>query len=284
MGNSEPEPEHFFCSKAKSKSILENWEYPFLINKSPFNKINVVFCHGFNSNHNVFWSSIEAINKELGINYYSFTLPGNNLTPATENQLYLEYYADLTVDFIKKLNLKEVILVGHSMGAANAALIYKRIPEIISKIVFIAPMNKANLPLKDLFYEKFFPKTPEEMLEFLTIYEYDKKKYKNPKYLKWAKTFFNYEYFNNKNIVDLSRNFLKNNMMDQIEEGLKQIKCPALLVLGEKDGIVLQQETKEYFEKLIGHVQTEIIPRTGHLIYSENPERFNKVFSMFLKN
>ncbi|MXR44541.1 alpha/beta hydrolase [Mycoplasma hyopneumoniae] len=268
---------------SQSNNILDNWNYPFVINRNPFSKIHIVFCHGFNSNHNVFSSTIDSISKKIPLNYYSFTLPGNNLTPASEDQLYLEYYADLTVSFIKKLNLKEVILVGHSMGAAIAALIYKRIPKVIVKIVFIAPMNKANLPLKDFFYEKFFPKTPEEMLEFMPIYEYDKEKYKDPKYLKWAKSLYNYEYFNNFNIVSLAQNLLKNNMMDQIEQALKSIKTPTLLVLGQRDGIVLQQETKTYFESLIPQVQTEIIPKTGHLIYSENPEYFNQIFSDFLK-
>lgn len=285
--------------EANDIDILNFWKYPFVVNWNPENKINIVFCHGFNSNHNVFWPVIESISKEIGANYYSFTLPGNNLTPAKEEDLYLENYANLTVNFIKKLNLENVILVGHSMGAGTASLVHKILTtpkksgffslgnkkpkQIISKMVFIGAMNKANLPLKDFFYEKFFPKTPEEMLEFLPIYEYDKEKYKNPKYLEWAKTVFNYEYFNNHNIVTLSQNLLKNNMMDQIEEGIKSVGCPALLILGEKDGIVLQQETKSYFESLIPHVQTEIIPKTGHLIYSENPEHFNKIFIDFLK-
>ncbi|MHA0261514.1 alpha/beta fold hydrolase [Mesomycoplasma ovipneumoniae] len=259
------------------------WPYPFIMNQSPYNKINIVFCHGFNSSHKIFGGVIESISKEIGVNFYAYTLPGNNLTPAKDNQLYVDYYADLTVEFIKKLNIKNVVLVGHSMGGGYGALVYKRIPELISKMVFIGPMNKANLPLKDLFYEKFFPKTPEEMLEFLPIYEYDKEKYKDPKYLEWAKATFNYEYFNNYYIVTLSKNLLKNNMMDQIEDGIKSIKCPTLLVLGEKDGIVLQQETKSYFESLIPHVQTEIIPKTGHLIYTENPEYFNRIFIDFLK-
>ncbi|MBG0730968.1 alpha/beta fold hydrolase [Mycoplasma sp. 'Moose RK'] len=253
------------------------WKYPFVVNYSPFNKINIVFCHGFNSNHMIFF---EAAARIKGANYYSFTLPGNNLTPATDEQLSMEYYANLIVEFIKKLGIKDVILVGHSMGAGNAALVYHRIPELISKIVFIGPMNKANLPLAPLFYEKFFPKTPSEMLEFLTIYEYDKEKFKNPKYQKWAENVFDYNFYNNDNIVKLGKHLPEN--MDRIEAGIATVKCPALLVLGENDGIVLQKETKSYYQKLIPSIQVEIIPKTGHLIYTENPDYFNNIFQSFL--
>ncbi|MXR56968.1 alpha/beta hydrolase, partial [Mycoplasma flocculare] len=60
---------------SQSNNILDNWNYPFVINRNPFSKIHIVFCHGFNSNHNVFSSTIDSISKKIPLNYYSFTLP-----------------------------------------------------------------------------------------------------------------------------------------------------------------------------------------------------------------
>ncbi|WP_434336774.1 alpha/beta fold hydrolase [Mesomycoplasma conjunctivae] len=256
-----------------------NWNYPYIISESKENKINLVFCHGFNSNHSVFY---QVISKIPGVNYYSFTLPGCNLTPAEPHQLNMEYYAQEIVRFIKELNLNEVVLVGHSMGAGNAALVYKLIPERIKKIAFIGPMNKANMPLATLFYNKFFPKTPQEMLDFFTIYEYDKEKYQDPKWLDWANKVFDYEYFNNKNIVQLGSTLPQYYIMDKIEEGLKEVKCPAMLILGERDGIMMKEETIQYYLSIIENIRVEVIPYTGHLIYTENEEGFLQVFKPFL--
>lgn len=257
-----------------------NWDYPYVINYDKNNKINIVFCHGFNSNHNVFWSAVADLKD---VNYFSFTLPGCNMTPAMPHQLNMEYYAHELVRFIKTLNLKDVILVGHSMGAGNAALVYKLIPELIKKIVFIGPMNKANMPLAQLFKDNFFPKTPQQMLDFMTIYEYDKEKYKDPKWLEWATATFDYEYHNNDNIVALGMTLPQDYIMDKIDEGLKQVSCPALLVLGENDGIVLKDENMAYYKSVIPHIQIEVIPKTGHLIYTENKKDFIKVFDKFIR-
>lgn len=258
-----------------------NWPYPYVINQNNKNGINLVFCHGFNSSHGVFYPIVSHLKN---VNYYSFTLPGNNLTPAKPDQLNMEFYAKEICNFIDVLDLKDVYLIGHSMGAGNAALVYKLIKQKIKKIAFIAPMNKSNLVLKELYYNNFFPKTPKQMLDFFTIYEYDKNKYKDQKWLKWAEQVFDYEYFNNENIVKLGDTLPKESIMNKIEEGLKVINIPSMLILGERDGIMMKQETKQYFKSLIKNIEIHEIPLTGHLIYTENKEEFLKVFEPFLLN
>nr|WP_318027963.1 alpha/beta hydrolase [Mycoplasmopsis bovis] len=47
----------------------------------------------------------------------------------------------LVIEFIEKNNLKNVTLIGHSMGGGTISLAYKLRPDLFKKMVYIAPMT-----------------------------------------------------------------------------------------------------------------------------------------------
>ncbi len=56
-------------------------------------------------------------------NYYALQFPGSNLTkPVKNHKISVIYYAKLLIEFITKNNIKNITLIGKSMGASNCCI------------------------------------------------------------------------------------------------------------------------------------------------------------------
>lgn len=68
-------------------------------------KYNAIFIHGFSSSHDRHSDIFKRLNDQL-VNYYTFDLPGHGQKQVDEQQeLKLNYFADLVVDLSSKNNL-----------------------------------------------------------------------------------------------------------------------------------------------------------------------------------
>ena len=65
-------------------------------------------------------------------------------------------------------------------------------------------------------------------------------------------------------------------------EQFQQIKCPVLLILGERDGLVGDPKKTRIVAQNIPDVQVEILD-TGHLISAEMPAEFNTLVMEFIQ-
>lgn len=81
-------------------------------------KPTVLFVHGFNSNL--------EFTKNLWDNPYfdviALDLPGNGKSK-TDKRITVELFQNTTQEFIKKMDLKNIIVFGHSLGAASATFV-----------------------------------------------------------------------------------------------------------------------------------------------------------------
>ncbi|MBU4690878.1 alpha/beta fold hydrolase [Mycoplasma zalophi] len=259
-----------------------NYKYPyvFIDNKKPEQPI--IFVHGFNSSCERF--NIFAQNWKEN-DYYAISFPGNNnLKPLDNDEVSVESFSDILIKFIDDNNLKNVILVGHSMGGATISLAYKKRPELFSKMLYIAPMNKTSLAKQKDYLESYFPKTFEQYLDFLQALYYDISKFtNNEEWMNQNKKCFDPNDFNNEIIVKLGYSLPNMQIMNKIEAGLNAINVPTLLVLGEKDGVIDRDTCLKYFQDNVKNIKTTYIPKTGHMMYEENFEEFMKIVAPFLR-
>ncbi|HEX9007727.1 MAG TPA: hypothetical protein VF837_00500 [Patescibacteria group bacterium] len=112
-------------------------------------KGDVILIHGLNGR----WVSLKKIGdaaRELGFKVHIIKALGYNLKSIPEGA------ADIS-EYIKKNNLKNVTLIGHSKGALNAIYVLKdpEIDQIVRKVIIIAG------PLKGLFLSRFTPTAGE---------------------------------------------------------------------------------------------------------------------------
>lgn len=262
----------------KMHDILKKLPQIFINNQAPKNPI--VFVHGFNSSYEadeLFYNNYKEAD------YYAFSLPGNNLLPATKEQLNVPYYAQLVAEFIKNKNLNNVILVGHSMGGGIISLVSALIPGLIYKMIFVAPMNKTSLVLKEVFFDDYFPQDVAGLHKFIKNLFFDPVWLEDLKFKKELEQNFNYELHNNQNIKILGKSLPQMKLMEQIENALLEIKVPTLLILGEKDGIIQRDECRAYFEKCIKNLQVKIVPKTGHMILKEATQTYIQIIDDFIK-
>jgi 3-oxoadipate enol-lactonase len=82
-----------------------------------------------------------------------------------------------------------------------------------------------------------------------------------------------------KPIINLAKGCLKHNVDDRIRE----IKAPTLIIVGEKDILIPLQYSKILNEKIEGS-KLVVIKECGHVPPLEKPEEFNKIVLDFLKD
>ncbi|MFD1165611.1 alpha/beta fold hydrolase [Sphingobacterium daejeonense] len=117
-----------------SSSKSQTSEFPFKVDKDGQGKKNIIFIPGFASSGEV-WNESQ---KELGNDYTSYilTMPGFAGVPAQANPTF-KGWRDLIIEFIKKENISNPIIIGHSLGGVMAMDIAATAPDIISKIIVV---------------------------------------------------------------------------------------------------------------------------------------------------
>ncbi|QBF34364.1 alpha/beta hydrolase [Mycoplasmopsis phocirhinis] len=263
------------------KQIIYDYPYVFKDNHNP--NENIIFVHGFNSNPNAFKIFEKYWTKS---NYYAIQFPGNSKVKAKKNhKLNVYQYAQLLVEFVEQNDLKNVTLIGHSMGGGTISLAYKLKPHLFKKMVYIAPMNKTSLATAETYKQTYFPKTFDEFLNFLQGLYFDISKFTNDeKWMRLTKATFNADDFNNSDVVELGNSLPVLKLHEDIELGLKSITVPTLLILGEKDAVIDRDNCLNYFNEHVKYVQTTFIPKTGHMMFEENWENFISILEPFLLN
>lgn len=96
-----------------------------------------VLVHGIGMGRIVF-AGVAEILAEHG-RVYAIDLPGFGDSPEPGSAHSIETTADLVARFISDESLRNVVLVGHSMGTQVVAEVAARRPELVAKLVLIAP-------------------------------------------------------------------------------------------------------------------------------------------------
>ncbi|EIN14975.1 Esterase/lipase [Mycoplasmopsis agalactiae 14628] len=259
--------------------IIYDYPYYFKDNNS---EQNIIFCHGFNSKY----TALELFaNQHSKFNFYALQFPGSNLTkPIEDHKVSIKEYSRLLIEFIIKNNIKNVILIGKSMGAATAVLAYKTRPELISKLVLITPINKSQLELDVWKQKKYLPTNFDEYLHNfvpLIYYEY-KLLQKDKDWIFKASAKFDPKYYNNEWVKELDNQLTDLKIHNEIEQAYLSVKIPTLIILADKDRLIDCELSKQYFHKHMPKARIEIITNSAHMVYKEKSDVLNSLIEHFL--
>ncbi len=86
---------------------------------SPKKKGTLVFLHGWGSNSTLWFNSTLGL-PDQGYELYFFDLPGFGKSQGPEHAFFLDDYAKVVTQLIKKLNITNPTLIGHSFGGKIA--------------------------------------------------------------------------------------------------------------------------------------------------------------------
>ncbi len=253
----------------------------------------LLFIHGL-ANYALVWKK----NIDYLKQYYrciAIDLPGNGLSDQNPHNFSMAFFADAVHDLIKALNLKNVCIVGHSMGGQVAMTTLLRHPESAKTMALCAPAGFEVFSAleKTMYYSTmhlfdFF--TSEEHILAQTI---ENSFYSSPQQgssviadLKQLMRTYKPNYY--KKMIEAC---IKSMVKDTVYSQLQNIQQPTLVMFGKKDALIPN--------KLIHHTTTEalavactakipnahlvLIPDCGHFVQWEKAEEVNKNIVAFLE-
>jgi pimeloyl-ACP methyl ester carboxylesterase len=242
----------------------------------------LLLLHGFGSSLQAWddWS----LTLEQKYRVIRLDLPGFGLTGASPANDYSEE-KDLAIltHFADKLGLEKFSVVGHSMGGKMAWSLAASQPERVQALVLMAP---------DGFPEtKDIGTKPYEVPAIMGLIKYVLPKYFVRKSIEPA--------FSD---ADALNNALVNRYFDMLRAPgvrgailersnqtiytdpvprLKAIKAPTLLIWGKQDQMIPSTNAQSY-ANVLSNSTTVLVPKLGHLLQEEQPEKGLAVVMQFL--
>ena len=228
----------------------------------------MVFLHGWRSSKEVWQSMI----KDLGLKlkdweFFALDLPGFGQSPAPKSAWNVNDYANLVGEFIQKLNLNNVTLVGHSFGGRAAIRLSALRPNLVKKLVLLdaagfameknkkAAIKIAAKIVKPIFKPKFMQGLRKKIYQKIGAEDY----LATPEL---QKTFIN--------VVE-----------EDLTESLKRILQPTLIVFGENDADT-PVATAEKMKGLVANSRLMVLKDAGHFSFLDQPAELIKVLSDFV--
>lgn len=257
--------------------------YPNLKNTKNKEKPIIFLIHGFGTDHRCFRYLEHQIKN---YNYYSFDLPGSAIgIKYSSNSLKISSMAKLIIKYIELNNLKNIVLIGHSMGGAICGIVASSIPKKINSLIMLSPLNKTSLPKLIDKFDKFnvrdyksFMKLQKEIFvnPDATLEEIDKEEYYDQTLLLFKNNF--------KSLLIIMISIIDIREIIYADLKFRKIKVPTLILLGEKDRFIRVKQCKIYFEKIITNdIDIRIIESSGHGFFVEKKHDFFKIINDYIK-
>lgn len=223
-------------------------------------KKNIVLLHGWGQNIEMMDSLGKKLMEDAVITIVD--LPGHGKSEEPYKELQIYDFAEILKILLDKLKIKNPILIGHSFGG-RIAIIYASKYEVEKLILFGAPCirknKKLSLKVKIL---KFLKKVP--LINKLE--NFAKKNIGSRDY---------------KNATPMMRQILVNTVNEDLTEQAKKIKCPTLLIWGDKDLEAPVEDAKD-LEKIMKDAGLIIYPDGTHYTYIEFQETIINVIKSFI--
>ena len=236
----------------------------------------VILLHGLGGSSQVWQFNIAALAEK-----YHVVVPdqigfGKSDKPLVNYRI--RTYVDFLDQFCKQLKIERASLVGNSMGGWIATAFTAAFPDRVDKLVLVDAAGYA--PPKDLDTRTFYglnPTTREGMKVLV------------------AKVFYNKLFLSDAAIdqaiatrLAAGDGYTINSITESIirgedflDDSVKTIKRPTLLIWGRQDGLVPLAEG-EHFNKDIAGSKLVVVDQCGHMPQIEKPAEFNAAVLKFL--
>ncbi len=134
----------------------------------------LVFLHGWQQNSRSFLPLVPFLYQHYRL--FFLDLPGFGQSEKPPLNFSSFDYAGVITAWLKKRNLKKIVLVGHSFGGKIAAIISTENPQMVKKLILIAssglPHRQAVSNLIKLFPKKTLEKLPSHLKTIFASRDY----------------------------------------------------------------------------------------------------------------
>lgn len=247
----------------------------------------IVLVHGWSADH----TSYDQVFDELSKNFQviSYDLRGHGISDRPEKGLSIKRFATDLEELLDYLNLQEVTLVGHSMGASISFEYVKNFGVQRLKSVSIFDMTPKLINEGDwnlgLYHGKY---TREDSLNDLTVINED--------LIEFAKSFIKIAVpYLTDDLMNEQLDLLINNntphvlsamwhamAVSDFRDVLPNLTVPTQIVYGEKSTLY-SKESADYLASQIPDAKVVSFENCTHLLIVENPTRTTQVIAEMAK-
>ena len=216
-------------------------------------RLPVVLIHGYGMSSRYMVPTARRLAMERTV--YAPDLPGHGRSEDPGRTLTVPELASILYEWMDAAGLGRVVLLGNSMGSQIAVELAVRHPERIDRLILTAPTvdPEARTFLRQFprFVRTAFAERPS--LLFWVFWDYLRA---GPRRIFWE---------------------MKVAFADRIEDKLRQVSMPSLVLRGGRDAIVPQRWTEEVARGL-GAGEVEVIEGAGHALnYSAADELMRRI-------
>ena len=236
-------------------------------------KPSILLIHGSGLTH-IVWSLHEQFYATQGYNVLSVDLPGhgNSEGPSLKS---IEEISDWIKSLMNVLDIKKLIIIGHSQGSLVGIDFAARYPNLISGLVLVAGSYK--MPVnQDLI--NYAEAGDEKAVLLMMKWGYEGSKAfigGNP-----VKKIINSS-LDIREILAVDLNACNNYKSGK--ESLEKINCPTLCIFGDLDKMV-PLEVGNKMASMIKNSKKKVISNCGHMIIFEKALEMRKLVKEFLIN
>ncbi|QMT98454.1 alpha/beta hydrolase [Mycoplasma tullyi] len=259
------------------------------INKNA--EINLIFCHGITAEPGLHYKIVKQIKN---VNHYSLAFPAHFETEEKFKfkHLNLEYFSKLLVTFFREnSDLKNIVLIGHSMGCAVIMmalhLMNKEERTRIKQILLGAPLT-INTAFTALNFTKYLTadayKADEKMIKriFKDLF------YKPDKFIKEFDKWFDLDFYkkNQNNQKKLAISIMTPITVKNILQAYHSFKEyeKVTFITADKDTLVPFRITRAYVKLYFKDAKHMEIKKAGHCFYLERKKEYIEILRGIIKS
>jgi len=258
-----------------STAICETNGIQIYYTRTGGSKPPIIMLHGLIANGACWTTQAHALEGE-----YDVIMPdarGHGKSSVPDYGYRYEDHANDVAGLIKALKLSAPILLGHSMGGMTAAVVASHNPKLLGGLIladptFISPKVQREVRDSDIAdqHRRILNKSLDEIVEEARIRHPDRS-------LDIIEQNARARLQTSMNAFDV----LSQPYPDYIEL-VRAIEVPSLLVTG--DAGVVSLSVAEELQRLNPGFQVEQIPKAGHGLHFDQPEKFAAVVKSFLRS
>ncbi|MCB0699577.1 MAG: alpha/beta hydrolase [Chitinophagales bacterium] len=255
-------------------------------------KETLLFIHGLATYANSWRMNIDDLKQHHRC--IAIDLPGNGYSDKGDYPYGIGFFAESVYEFIQKLKLDKIIVIGHSMGGQVSIKLITDHPDVCKKLILCAPAgfetfngieralyegsvhffdffsteeNSLRKVIKSSFYK--YPPMVEEMLQELVDLMKDQSISHYRKMIEAC---------------------IKGMLSEEVFDKLSTIQQPTLVLFGERDALIPNRlihpiSTKRLAERGAAEIPNSklvVIDHCGHFLQIEKAEFANSLMSEFI--
>ncbi len=253
----------------------------------------LLFIHGL-ANYALVWKkNIDALKEKFRC--IAIDLPGNGLSGKEEHPYGMKFYANSVFAFIKALDLKNLTVVGHSMGGQVALTMMLRHPHCAQSLVLCAPAGFEEFSALDktlyanaLHLFSYFSSDEQALRQAIENSFYRQPAQGESLIRELSSIMKTYKMNAYRKMVDAS---IKSMLDDTVLNDLHKISQPSLVIFGRHDALIpnklIHHTTTERLAtdavKKMPHATLELLSDCGHFIHWEKADEVNRLIVKFVE-